>query len=53
MNLNRRMLALAILLSVWATAPHLGAQGSTFTPPTAPDGRIPIIPNPEIECVAS
>jgi hypothetical protein len=42
MNLKRRTLALAMLLSAWATAPHLAAQGSAFTPLTAPDGRIPI-----------
>ena len=35
-------LAFALLSSVWATAPHLAAQASPFTPPAAADGRIPI-----------
>jgi len=44
MNLTRRTLALAfaLVLGALATAPHLAAQASAFTPPTAPDGRIPV-----------
>ena len=44
MNFTRRTLALAfaLVLSAWATAPHLAAQASAFTPPTGPDGRVPI-----------
>lgn len=43
MNLPRRTLALfALVLSAWASAPHLSAQASPLTPPTGPDGRIPI-----------
>jgi hypothetical protein len=40
-NLTRRTL-LAAALVVSATAPHLSAQASAFTPPTSPDGRVPI-----------
>lgn len=44
MNLTRRTLVLvfALVSSAWAPAPHLSAQASPFTPPSAPDGRIPI-----------
>lgn len=44
MALLRRtlVLAFALLSSAWATAPHIAAQASPFTPPSAPDGRIPI-----------
>lgn len=43
MNLPRRTLALfALVLGAWASAPHLSAQASPLTPPTGPDGRIPI-----------
>ena len=44
MNLPHRALALALALvvSAWATAPSLSAQGNALTPPTGPDGRIPI-----------
>jgi hypothetical protein len=42
MNLHRRTLALAFALVMSATAPHLSAQADAFTPPTGPDGRIPI-----------
>jgi hypothetical protein len=42
MNHLRRTLALALALVSSATAPHLSAQASAFTPPTGPDGRIPI-----------
>jgi hypothetical protein len=45
MNLPHRMLTLglALVVSAWATAPHLGAQqANALTPPTGPDGRIPI-----------
>jgi hypothetical protein len=41
-NLTRRTLALAVALVVSAAAPHLSAQASALTPPTGPDGRIPI-----------
>jgi hypothetical protein len=36
------ILAFAFVVSAWATAPHLSAQANAFTPPTGPDGRIPI-----------
>jgi hypothetical protein len=44
MNLPRRTLALAfaLVLSAWAPATRLSAQASPFTPPTGPDGRVPI-----------
>lgn len=42
MILPRRTLALAFALVMSATAPHLSAQAEAFTPPTGPDGRIPI-----------
>jgi hypothetical protein len=35
-------LAFALLVSAWATAPRAAAQARAFTPPAAPDGRIPI-----------
>jgi hypothetical protein len=37
-----RALASLVLLSVWGAVPHLAAQVSPLTPPTAPDGRVPI-----------
>lgn len=42
MNLPPRTLALAFALVLSTTAPHLYAQASAFTPPTGPDGRVPI-----------
>ena len=43
MNLSRKFSAIAVALVVSAfVAPHLAAQASPLTPPTAPDGRIPI-----------
>jgi|GEM_PF-3237973 len=44
MNLTRRTftLALALLLTAWGAAPRLSAQANPLTPPTGPDGRIPI-----------
>jgi hypothetical protein len=44
MKLPRRTIALAFALvsSAWVTAPQLSAQTNAFTPPTGPDGRIPI-----------
>jgi hypothetical protein len=43
MNFSRRFFALVFAFGVSALAtPHLAAQASPFTPPAAPDGRIPI-----------
>jgi hypothetical protein len=42
MNLPRRTLAIAFALVMSAAVPHLSAQADVFTPPTGPDGRIPI-----------
>jgi hypothetical protein len=42
MNLRRSTFALAFVWCAWATAPRLSAQASPLTPPTGPDGRIPI-----------
>jgi hypothetical protein len=42
MNLPRGTLALAFALVLSVTPPHLSAQADAFTPPTGPDGRIPI-----------
>lgn len=42
MNLSRSPLPLAFALVMSATASHLSAQADAFTPPTGPDGRIPI-----------
>lgn len=44
MNPARKTFTLAFVLlsSAWGAAPHLSAQANPLTPPTAPDGRIPI-----------
>lgn len=42
MNLPHRTLAIAFALVMSAAVPHLSAQANAFTPPTGPDGRIPI-----------
>lgn len=42
MNIPRRTLAIAFALVMSARVPHLSTQAGPLTPPTGPDGRIPI-----------